>query len=245
MADELTLPNNENKKEVNITLPTYMHYVAISGVIGTGKTTLTEHFGRRFNAFPEYERLDENPFLGSFYDDRERWGLHTQLSFLASRFKQQQNLINRDLFRNVVVTDYMFDKDPIFASINVKGNDYELYKTLFDLMRPAVPTPDLIVYLQSSTDRLMHNIKKRGRDVEKSITREYIEELNQAYDNFFFKYVGSPVLIVNVSEIDFVETESYMEEIFHAIAAGKHTGTTYLNIRGTGNVDGQLPLEIE
>jgi len=217
-----------------------MHYVAISGVIGTGKTTLTEAFARRFNAHPEYERLDENPFLGTFYEDRERWGLHTQLSFLASRFKQQQSLNNKDLFRDVVVTDYMFDKDPIFASINVKGNDYDLYRTLFDLMRPAVPTPDLIVYLQSSTDRLMKNIEKRGREVEKSITREYIQELNVAYDNFFFKYVGSPVLMINVSDIDFVEETSYMEEIFHAVAAGKHTGTTYLTIRNAGQKDPDL-----
>lgn len=214
-----------------VNLPEHLRYVAIEGVIGVGKTTLAKYLAKRFSGHSVLEMFDENPFLESFYANRKRWAFHTQLSFLASRFRQQKGIRNRDLFRSFVVSDYTFDKDRIFAHLNLEGDELTLYKSLFSIMEPTVPRPDLIVYLQSNTDRLMRNIALRGRSYERKMKRDYIQSLVEAYDYFYFRYVGSPLLIVNAVELDFVKYPDDLDEIVRQMCTGQHTATTYFNFK--------------
>ena len=220
--------------EGSILWPEHLQYVVIEGVIGAGKTTLAKMLSEQAEARLVLEQFEENPFLARFYKDRARWAFQTQLSFLASRFRQQQTLGGRDLFHNFVVADYTFDKDRIFARINLEGDELSLYETMFGIMQPTTPVPDLIVYLQASTDRLMANIAQRGRDYEKDMDREYIDSLNQAYNHYFFHYNQSPLLIVNATNIDFVKHPEDLNELIRQIASLRHPGTTYFNPSSTG-----------
>lgn len=210
-------------------LPEDLRYVVIEGVIGAGKTTLARIFCERFNGKLVLEEFEQNAFLERFYEDRERWALQTQLAFLASRFKQQKRLLDRDLFHQVIVSDYAFDKDRIFAHLTLNGDELQLYETLYTLMRPATPTPDLVIYLQSSTERLMENIKKRGRSYEASMDPEYIAALNEAYNYYFFRYYQSPLLIINAAEIDFVNNTDELDELLRQVSTIRGRGTTYFN----------------
>ena len=215
--------------EPSSSLPEQINYIAIDGVIGVGKTTLTHHLARRYNGFPLLEAFEENPFLSLFYQAPDRWALHTQLSFLASRFKQQKSVLNRDLFRQLIISDYTFDKDRIFAQLTLKGDEMQLYDSLYHMVEPVIPKPDLVVYLQSTTDRLMQNISKRGRAMEQDISRSYIQSLVEAYDEYFFRYTKSPLLIVNAARIDFVANQVELDELIFQIINGHHTATTYYN----------------
>lgn len=206
-----------------------LRYIVIEGVIGAGKTSLANMLATRFNGQLVLEEFEENPFLGRFYDNPKRWGFHTQLSFLASRFKQQKMVHDRSLFHQVIISDYIFDKDRIFAHLNLKDEELQLYETLFRQMQISIPRPDLVVYLQSSTDRLMQNIKKRQRPYEKQMSRKYIEELNEAYNYYFFRFERTPLLIINTTNIDFVERTEDFEELVTQIATVNHPGTTYFN----------------
>lgn len=204
-----------------------LSYIVIEGVIGAGKTTLANLLSERLSARLVLEQFEENPFLERFYEDRQRWAFQTQLAFLASRFRQQKDLQARDLFHEIVVSDYAFEKDRIFAHHNLEGDELSLYETLFALMEPFAPTPDLVVYLQSSPERLMQNITQRGRSYEEDMDPAYIEALHEAYNYFFFRYTKSPLLIVNAAEIDFVENEDELSELVHQITNIRHHGTTY------------------
>ena len=188
-------------------------FIAIEGVIGAGKTSLARLLSKRHNARLVLEQFEENPFLPDFYRDRERYAFQTQLAFLASRFKQQEALRNRDLFQEMVISDYLFDKDRIFARLNLSGDEMALYDSIYGIMNSIAAKADLVVFIQCSVDRLMQNIKERGRPYEKEISRDYIEELNNAYNHFFHHYSRSPLLIVNATEVDFVKDESHLKYI--------------------------------
>lgn len=210
-------------------LPEDLHYLVIEGVIGAGKTTLAQMLAERFGARLILEAFEQNPFLGRFYQDPQRWAFQTQLAFLANRFQQQKTLAARDLFHQVVISDYAFDKDRIFAHLNLDGDERQLYETLFTLMQPTTPRPDLVVYLQSTPERLLQNIALRGRPYEQDISPDYIERLNEAYDYYFFRYDRSPLLIINTARIDFVKNKADLEELAHQIATLRHQGMTYFN----------------
>lgn len=192
-------------------------YIAIDGVIGAGKTSLAKKLSEKLNAKLVLEEFEENPFLGKFYEDRKRYAFQTQMFFLVNRFKQQEQFNQEDLFTDYVVSDYMFDKDQIFAYLNLSGEELKLYESVFPLLKRDLRQFDLVIFLQASVDRLIYNIKNRNRPIEKNITRSYIRELSEAYNNFFFKYNSTPLLIVNTTDIDFVKKEEDFDELFKQI----------------------------
>lgn len=205
-------------------LPETLRYVAVEGVIGAGKTSLARLLAERMGARLVLEEFEENPFLPSFYQDPPRWAFHTQLAFLASRFRQQKTLLERDLFQPRTVADYTFDKDRIFAHATLAGDELQLYETVYALMEPATATPDLVVYLRSSVDRLLHNIARRGRSYERHIGRDYIAQLHEAYEGYFAAYRRSPLLVVDVAAIDFVHHPADLERLLRAIGDAARRG---------------------
>jgi len=194
-----------------------IRYIAIEGVIGAGKTTLAKKLSEKLNSNLVLEEFEANPFLENFYEDRKRYAFQTQMFFLINRYKQQEQLNQEDLFSNFIVSDYIFDKDKIFAYLNLKGDEIKLYESIFPLLQRDLRKPDLVVFLQSSVDRLMHNIKSRARKIERNLSKSYITELSEAYNNFFFKYNTTPLLIVNTTDIDFVNRQKDFEELYTQI----------------------------
>ena len=213
---------------MSLSLPDHLGYIAVEGVIGAGKSTLARMLADRGGARLVLEEFEDNPFLGTFYQDRDRWAFQTQLAFLASRFRQQRQLAARDLFQSQVVSDYTFDKDRIFAHVTLAGDELALYESLFSIMETNAVAPDLVIYLRSSVDRLMHNVALRGRSYEAGMDAAYLAELSEAYDRHFFHYRRSPLLIVDASRIDFVREPSHFEELVRQIRRIQG-GTTYFN----------------
>jgi len=209
-------------------------YIAIEGVIGAGKTTLAKKIKDRLNAKLVLEQFDTNPFLEKFYADRKRYAFQTQMFFLINRFKQQQELIQEDLFTEYIVCDYIFEKDRIFAYLNLSSDELNLYENIYPLIARSLRKPDLVVYLQSGTDRLMFNIKKRSRKIERALTRSYIEELSEAYNHFFFRYNSTPLLIVNSTDLDFVNRDNDFDELFKQIFREDRGLTEYFNPESKG-----------
>ena len=192
-------------------------YIAIEGVIGAGKTSLAKKISEKLKAELILEQFEVNPFLEKFYSDRKRYAFQTQMFFLINRFKQQEELNQENLFTEFIVSDYVFEKDRIFAYLNLSGEELKLYESIFPLLSRSLRKPDLVVFLQSSVDRLMYNIKKRSRKIERNMTRNYIEELSDSYTHFFFRYNNTPLLIVNSTDIDFVNNERDFNELFKQI----------------------------
>ena len=202
-------------------------YIAVEGVIGAGKTSLARKLKEKLNAELILEQFEVNPFLEKFYSDRKRFAFQTQMFFLINRFKQQQELNQENLFTEFIVCDYLFEKDKVFAYLNLSGEELKLYETLFPLLSRNLRKPDLVVYLQSSVDRLMFNIKRRNRKIERNLSLNYIEELSEAYNHFFFRYNETPLLIVNSSEIDFVNSDDDFDELFKQIFRDDRGYTEY------------------
>ena len=204
------------------------YHIAIEGTIGVGKTSLSKILGERLEAKLVLEEFEENPFLVDFYKDAERFAFQTQLFFLLSRYRQQQELQQTDLFTKALISDYMFVKDRLFAALNLNDKEMGLYNSVARILEKNVSSPDMVIFLQSDTDRLMLNIKKRGREYEKSIDWKYIDALNQIYNEFFFRYDKSPLLIINTNDIDFVNNKTDLEEIIEFIRTPGE-GTRYFN----------------
>jgi deoxyadenosine/deoxycytidine kinase len=211
-------------------MPNAFEFIAIEGVIGAGKTSLAELLSKKRGARLILEQFEENPFLPKFYEDRERFAFPTQMAFLASRFKQQQQMLSKDLFHDLTISDYIFDKDRIFAKLNLNEDEMGLYNNIFNIMSGISAQPDLVIYLQSSVERLMNNIELRNREYEKHITPEYLQELNEAYNHFFYHYKRSPLIVINASEIDFVNNTEHLAYIEEQIFNQPIRSNVYINI---------------
>ena len=209
-----------------------LYYFAIEGVIGAGKTSLARLLGEKLEAKLILEQSETNPYLEDFYRDPQRYAFQIQLFFLLSRYRQLLNLPQRDLFHKYLIADYMFVKDKIFAYLNLEQRDLVLYERVATLMEQELPKPDLVIYLQASTERLVTNIKKRKKSYEKHMSSEYIKRLNEAYNEFFFRYNETPLLVINASEIDFVHNEEDLNDLLHQIL-NPPTGMKYYVPRKT------------
>ncbi len=179
-------------------------YLAIEGVIGVGKTSLVRLLQPLFAAEGLLEVFEENPFLSSFYGDRARYAFQTQIFFLLSRYHQQRRAVPEALQRGSLIADYTFAKDALFARINLDGDELELYTNLHQALAEKIPMPDLIVYLRASTATLMQRIARRDRPYERQMAAAYIEQLNNAYDDFFAHHAYPPVLTLESGDLDFV-----------------------------------------
>jgi deoxyadenosine/deoxycytidine kinase len=201
-------------------------YVVVEGVIGVGKTSLAKMLSERLQARLVLEEVEENPFLKDFYRDRERFAFQTQMHFLFSRYQQQRTMQQQDLFTERTVSDYVFQKDRIFAGLTLSDRELALYERLVGWLELDVVKPDVVVYLQGKTDTLMERIARRARPFEKDMDRAYIEQLNEAYNHFFFHYTDAPLLVVNTNGIDFVKHPEDFEDLRRRIVSHRE-GTVY------------------
>jgi len=202
------------------------NYIAVEGVIGVGKTSLANMLAERFHAKLVLEEVEANPFLSQFYSDRRSYAFQTQIFFLLSRYRQQQQLSQQELFGRGLVSDYIFAKDKIFAYLNLDENEIKLYEHLWGLLERNILKPDLVVYLQAGVDQLMRRVRRRGRPFEHNLSKEYLAEVSEAYNHFFFHYTETPLLVVNVNDLDFVNNEEDFEDLVKQICE-PHPGTRY------------------
>jgi len=196
-------------------------YIVVEGPIGVGKTALTQMLAKRLGAQPVLEIVEENPFLASFYADRSKHAFQTQLFFLLSRFRQQQELSQPELFAQATVSDYLFAKDRLFAQLNLDPHEFLLYEKIYELLGTRVVKPDLVIHLSARLDVLLARIRRRGREFERRFDATYLERLTEAYNEFFFTYDETPLLVVNTSDIDFVQSQEDFEGLLSAISRMK------------------------
>ncbi len=194
------------------------NYVVIEGNIGAGKTSLATRISEEFNARLILEQFADNPFLPKFYDNPDKYSFQLELSFLASRYKQlKEELAPQNLFNDFTVADYFFMKSLVFAASTLKGDEYNLYRTIFYIIYGSLPKPDIFVYLHLSPEKLLSNIKKRGRDYEKSITGDYLRKIQDNYFKFFRQNPENKYLIIDINEIDFVANEDHYRNLADTI----------------------------
>ncbi|ANM29901.1 deoxyadenosine kinase [Acidobacteria bacterium Mor1] len=190
--------------------------IAVEGPIGVGKTSFVDLLEKKFDAHKVLEDI-ENPFLKDFYEDKGGAAFQAQLFFLLTRNQQLQQLQQRDLFNQITICDFIFPKDKIFAYLNLNDSELLIYDKLYDMLEPQVPKPDLVIYLQAKTSRLLERIKKRNREYEAPISEAYINEVNKAYNYFFFHYTQTPLLVIDTTSIDFVHREEHLDELIEQI----------------------------
>jgi deoxyadenosine/deoxycytidine kinase len=188
-------------------------YIAVEGPIGVGTTCLAQMLASRHKGTAVLEQPGKNPFLSDFYKDKERYAFQTQLSFLFNRYQQLLHLSQLELFEIITFADYVFGKDRIFANLNLDENEIALYNKIYAFLEARLVKPDLVIFIQASTDVLLKRIRMRGLEYEKPITEEYVDRVNQAYNCFFFHYVETPLLVINTSEIDFVNQPEDLDDL--------------------------------
>jgi len=208
-------------------------YIVTEGPIGVGKTSLTGLLAEELGARLILERAEENPFLPDFYRDPERFRFQTQMFFLLNRFIQQQEMNQPDLFTQITISDYLFDKDRIFAYLNLSDNELALYEQFYKILEPNIVRPDLVIFLQADTDTLLRRIRQRARSFEKQVNQDYIAAVNEAYNQFFFRYSDTPLLVINTSDIDFVHRREDLDDLLKQILSMKQ-GTQYYVPRSKG-----------
>lgn len=204
----------------------HLHYVAVDGPIGVGKTTFCRILADRLAGHLVLEEADKNPFLKDFYRDRKRYALQTQFFFLLSRYQQQRELIEFDLFKKRIVADYTFEKDFMFASLNLTEEELALYKQVSELFKKTLPRPDLVVFLTASPEVLLQRIQRRNINYERNFDVEYLKQVIEGYNHYFFHYNRTPLLVIKTDNLDFVENSAHLEEIFNQIADMRQ-GTRY------------------
>jgi len=209
-------------------------YIVVEGPLGVGKTSLAHLLAKRIAGKTILEDTEGNPFLANFYKDPRRFAFQTQLFFILRRFQKQEEINQIDLFKRVVISDFLFDKDRIFARLNLDDREFSLYEQLFHLLKVRTLKPDLVIFLQARTDILKKRIKKRDRDYERSITLKYLDQINQAFNEFFFHYTETPLLVINASEIDFVNVPSDLDNLVSEIKK-MEKGTKYYIPLGSGH----------
>ena len=205
--------------------PLPFRHIAIEGPIGVGKTSLTGLLAKRFKGTRVLADV-ENPFLDDFYKDKRGAAFRTELFFLLSRYDQQRGVSQRDLFMEMTIADYTFQKSKIFAYLTLDDSELMIYNRLYELLNETVPRPDLVIYLQGNLDTLLKRIKKRGRAYEKAISPQYLQELSEAYSHYFYRYDETPLLVVNTNEIDFVHTPEHFDQLVEQIRNAQK-GTQY------------------
>ena len=192
-------------------------YIVVEGPIGVGKTSLVQMLGEAFASRVILEKVADNPFLPKFYTNPSGFAFQTQMFFLLSRYQQQRELAQQELFSQSLICDYLFAKDRIFASVNLDEDELVLYQQIYTLLDQRIPKPDLVIYLQSPTEVLQQRIRMRGRSYEREISRDYIEAVNEAYNRFFFSYDETPLLIINTAEVDFVRRPEDFQDLVREI----------------------------
>jgi len=207
------------------------HYLAIDGPIGVGKTTLVEMLTRRFEGVKVLEDVD-NPFLPAFYQDRIGAAFQTELYFLLSRYKQQQDVVQRELFNRLVVADYTFPKNRIFAYMTLGDDELMLFDKLYEVLEPQIPTPDLVLYLVADVDSCMERIRKRHRAMERQISPDYIAELIDAYNHYYHYYDKTPLLVVDTRSLNFPEHPEDFEELVARLKRPLKGTEYYVSMKG-------------
>ena len=207
-------------------------YVAVEGPIGVGKTAVVERLAQRLEAHTVLEEWSQNPFLKAFYDGAAGAAFQVELFFLLSRYRQQQELLQRRLFTQATICDYVFEKSKLFAYLNLEDSELIIYDKLYALLGEGVPRPDLVIYLQAPTEVLVRRIRQRGRPEEARLSEEYLAEVNRAYNHYFFHYTQTPLLVVNTAEVDFVKRAEDVDDLIKQVRQmGK--GTQYYVPMGT------------
>ncbi len=192
-------------------------YIVVEGPIGVGKSSLAKILAGEFQARTIFEQVEDNPFLAKFYKSRQTYAFQNQTFFLLNRYQQQIQLAQQDLFNQSTVADYLFAKDQIFASLTLSAEELALYQQIYGLLNARVAKPDLVVYLQARPEVLYKRVKKRDKKYERSVTFEYLSEVAQAYNQFFFHYEETPLLVVNTSEIDFISSSKDLADLIKEI----------------------------
>lgn len=205
--------------------------IAVEGPIGVGKTSFVDRLARKFDAYKVLEEID-NPFLKQFYEDSQGAAFQAQLFFLLSRYRQLQELSQRDLFHQVTLCDYILPRDKIFAYLNLDDSELLVYDKLYALLEEQTPKPDLVIFLQAETKTLVERIRGRNREYEREISEAYINEVNKAYNYFFFHYNQTPLLVIDTTAIDFVRHEEHLDELVEQIRKMEH-GVQYYRPLGS------------
>ena len=205
------------------------NFITIEGCIGAGKTTLAQKLADDFNGKLILEEFESNPFLPKFYEDPERHAFSVELYFMAERFKHLKKLLSEgDIFKSFTVSDFLFQKSLIFATNNLKEDEAKLYRMLFDIINLSLPKPDIVLYLYASVDKLQQNIQKRGRDYERNISNDYLENIQQAYLEYFKLQSHSRVVLLNTSDLNFVENRRDYDEVIEILNDDFEPGLHYI-----------------